>query len=102
MSTEEYRRQLFALHPDTNGGDHSRVPELLKLMRKWKLNNTFCACGCGRKIRPDQLKRRKPCKFSSQQCANRHTNNLRRKPKFKFNGIDRRCFNGRKPAVPTH
>lgn len=34
--TQQTKRKLFALHPDTNGGDHSKVQELTNLLNKCK------------------------------------------------------------------
>lgn len=41
------------LHPDLNGGDHSRVDELQSLIaaRDGKGQNRFCLCGCGERLR---------------------------------------------------
>lgn len=39
--------KLRALHPDTNGGDHSRVSEFTALMQ---LRRRVCRCGCGRPL----------------------------------------------------
>jgi Mn-dependent DtxR family transcriptional regulator len=44
---------LFALHPDTNGGDASRVEQLqsaLAARRLAKRLERCCACGCGKLV----------------------------------------------------
>lgn len=40
--------QLRALHPDTNGGDHSRVGEFVALIEKLR---NVCQCGCKAPLR---------------------------------------------------
>lgn len=53
MTVKEFRKKVMELHPDLNGGDTSRVGELIALMEEQKkdlLLNRTCLCGCGRKL----------------------------------------------------
>ena len=59
MTIHDFRKRLKELHPDTNGGDESRVVELSVLIEGWRADNEVCRCGCGRKISRCQLQRRR-------------------------------------------
>jgi len=58
-----WRDLVRQFHPDVNGGDHSRVLALTKLMAE---RRRLCHCGCGRS-RPHQR-----LKFATRLCALRH------------------------------
>jgi hypothetical protein len=78
-SISQYRLRLKELHPDCNGGDHSKVEELQSLISAHKEHNTSCMCGCGRYILPCHIRRGKKQRYFSRQCARIHRDKL--KPK---------------------
>lgn len=53
MTTNSKFAELAALHPDTNGGDHSRVTELMAALRT---RRSVCACGCQAALRSGRKK----------------------------------------------
>ena len=72
---------LRALHPDTNGGDHSRTEEFQRALREHRIRNTFCACGCGQKIDPARMRFNPKTKLAGQFCKGRYVGNILRKPR---------------------
>lgn len=53
MSNPTLKTQLLLLHPDFNGGDTSRIGELVAFMKSWRaqaIENKTCLAGCGRKV----------------------------------------------------
>jgi hypothetical protein len=52
-----FKEKILELHPDFNGGDHSRVAELQSVIAQRRLaTRRFCACGCGALMSRAQLK----------------------------------------------
>lgn len=79
MNLTQYRQRLRELHPDQNGGDHSRVAELMQVQRAWREANTYCACGCQRKLSRHQINRKR--KYALRHCARLVRARNERKPK---------------------
>ena len=79
MNKAEYRKRLLALHPDQNGGDHSRVNEMMELQASWHERNTHCAGDCGKVLSVAQVRRGGT--FCGKQCSNISTNSKKTKPK---------------------
>lgn len=106
MTKNFYHTRLKVLHPDLNGGDHSRVPELQEIVRAWKYENTFCACGCGRKMSRTQLSRKPPSRFVGKHHGRLITAKAQRKPRkinlsgaVKTQRVLKRNTPGKKPLV---
>jgi hypothetical protein len=72
---------LRALHPDTNGGDHSRTEEFQAAIREHRIHNQVCACGCGKLVDPARMRLNPKTKLAGQFCKGRYVGNLRRKPR---------------------
>ena len=72
---------LRTLHPDTNGGDHSRTEEFQAAIREHRIHNRVCACGCGKLVDPARMRLNPKTKLAGQFCKGRYVGNLRRKPR---------------------
>lgn len=64
--TKQERELVRLFHPDTNGGDVSKIPDLARLAsdrKKERMAKRVCWCGCGRLLQPGRDM------YYSQLCA---------------------------------